>query len=80
MVGRLGTGVELNEVFTVFSQGAMKETENPFDLALEGEGFLAVQTPDGERYTRNGSFLLNEKASWSPKKATSSSARTGRSG
>ncbi len=60
MVGRIGTGVELNEVFTVFSQGAMKETENPFDLALEGEGFIAVQTPDGERYTRNGSFLLNE--------------------
>ena len=63
MVGRIGTGVELNEVFTIFSQGAMKETENPFDLALEGDGFVAVQTPDGERYTRNGSFLLNED-SW----------------
>jgi flagellar basal-body rod protein FlgG len=63
LVGRVGTGVELNEVFTVFTQGSLKETENPFDLALEGEGFLAVQTPAGERYTRNGSFLLNEE-SW----------------
>jgi flagellar basal-body rod protein FlgF len=61
IVGRLGTGVELNEVFTVFSQGSLKQTENPFDLALEGEGFLSVLLPEGERYTRNGSFLLNDE-------------------
>ncbi len=61
IVGRLGTGVELNEVFTVFSQGSLKQTENPFDLALEREGFLSVLIPEGERYTRNGSFLLNDE-------------------
>ncbi|MEE9306484.1 MAG: flagellar basal-body rod protein FlgF [Spirochaetia bacterium] len=61
IVGKLGTGVELNEVFTVFTQGSLKQTENPFDLALEGEGFLSVLLPDGERYTRNGSFLLNDE-------------------
>lgn len=59
IVGKLGTGVELNEVFTIFTQGPLKQTDNPFDFALEGKGFLAIQTPDGERYTRNGSFLLN---------------------
>jgi flagellar basal-body rod protein FlgF len=59
IVGRLGTGVELNEVYTVFEQGAMKQTENDFDLALEGQGFLTVQTPRGERLTRNGAFLVN---------------------
>ncbi|HEQ72214.1 MAG TPA: flagellar hook-basal body protein [Spirochaetia bacterium] len=59
IVGRLGTGVELNEVFTSFEQGAMKPTGNEFDMALENKGFFAVQTGDGERYTRNGSFLLN---------------------
>ncbi len=59
IVGRLGTGVELNEVFTVFDQGAMKQTENDFDVALEGKGFMSVQTPQGERLTRNGSFLIN---------------------
>ncbi|MEZ4837370.1 MAG: flagellar hook-basal body protein, partial [Caldilineaceae bacterium] len=31
-------------------------TERPFDLAVEGNGFFRVQTPDGERYTRDGSF------------------------
>jgi flagellar basal-body rod protein FlgF len=61
IVGRLGTGVELNEVFTVFEQGPMKQTENPFDLALEGQGFFAIGTDAGERYTRNGSFLLNDE-------------------
>ncbi len=56
IVGRLGTGVELNEVYTVFEQGPLKQTENPFDLALEGAGFLSIATEAGERYTRNGSF------------------------
>jgi flagellar basal-body rod protein FlgF len=62
IVGRLGTGVELNEVFTVFDQGPLKQTENFFDLALEGQGFLSVQTEAGERYTRNGSFHLNDES------------------
>jgi len=58
VVGKLGTGVEQNEVYTVFEQGSLRQTENPFDIALEGKGFFAVQTPYGERYTRNGSFHL----------------------
>ena len=59
VVGTLGTGVELNEVYTVFEQGALKNSGNPFDLALEGGGFFTIQTPQGERYTRNGSFLID---------------------
>ncbi len=61
IVGKLGTGVEENEVFTVFTQGALKETGNDFDLALQGKGFFSVQTSAGERYTRNGTFLLNSE-------------------
>ncbi|MBN2536099.1 MAG: flagellar hook-basal body protein [Spirochaetales bacterium] len=59
IIGKLGTGTEVNEVFTDFTQGSLKQTDNPFDFALEGEGFLTVATPEGERYTRNCSFLLN---------------------
>ena len=59
IVGHLGTGVETNEVYTNFAQGAVKQTENDFDIALEGSGFLTVQTPQGERLTRNGAFLVN---------------------
>lgn len=61
LVGKLGTGVEVNEVYTQFIQGSLQRTENNFDLALEGRGFFAVQTERGERYTRNGSFTINEE-------------------
>jgi flagellar basal-body rod protein FlgF len=59
IVGTIGTGVETNEVYTNFAQGALKQTENVFDVALEGDGFLTVQTPQGERLTRNGAFVVN---------------------
>ncbi|MDR1986040.1 MAG: flagellar basal-body rod protein FlgF [Treponema sp.] len=61
VIGKLGTGVELNELYTSFEQGAMKETQSDFDLALDGKGFMAVATPWGERYTRNGSFQLGKE-------------------
>ncbi len=59
-VGKLGTGVELNEVFTDFAQGSLQRTENNFDLALEGKGFFTVLTETGEKYTRDGSFTINQ--------------------
>jgi len=40
------------------AEGAMVKTDNPFDLALSGHGYFAVQTEEGERYTRNGNFKL----------------------
>ena len=46
---------------TEFSQGILDQTYNTFDLALEGEGFFAVQTPNGVRYTRKGNFHLDDK-------------------
>jgi flagellar basal-body rod protein FlgG len=61
IIGKLGTGVEVNELFTIFEQGAMKETQSDFDLALDGEGFFSLATPWGERYTRNGSFQLGKE-------------------
>ena len=45
---------------TDFSIGQLKETGNPLDLALTGEGFFVVETPQGLRYTRNGNFRLNQ--------------------
>lgn len=48
----------LNEPRTDFTQGSLERTGNPLDLALEGNGFFAVQAPTGVQYTRNGSFHL----------------------
>ena len=58
IIGKLGLGVELNEIFTEFEQGSLKQTNAPSDFALEGKGFFCVETPYGEQYTRNGNFLV----------------------
>jgi flagellar basal-body rod protein FlgF len=46
-------------VYTDHSNGPLKNTGNDFDLALQGDGFFCVQTPDGVQYTRQGDFTLN---------------------
>jgi flagellar basal-body rod protein FlgF/flagellar basal-body rod protein FlgG len=42
-----------------FSQGAVEATGNPLDVAIDGDAFLVVQTPQGERYTRNGALHVD---------------------
>ncbi len=38
------------------AQGALEQTGNPLDLAIQGQGFFIFETPNGTRYTRDGSF------------------------
>lgn len=47
--------------FTDFSQGSMKATGNPLDIAIEGSGLIEVSTPQGVRFTRSGSFTLDSE-------------------
>jgi len=47
---------------TVMSQGGLSQTGGPFDLAIEGDGFFLIETPQGERLTRAGSFTPNENS------------------
>ncbi|MAE74139.1 MAG: flagellar basal-body rod protein FlgF [Bdellovibrionaceae bacterium] len=51
--------VDASGTYTDFSQGTLKATGNPLDLALEGEGFFEVLTPQGVRFTRDGSFKID---------------------
>jgi flagellar basal-body rod protein FlgF len=51
--------VSVADVKTDFSQGGLRRTDNPLDLAIQGEGFFSIITPFGERFTRDGSFTLN---------------------
>lgn len=50
----------VRENFTEFSQGPMKSTDNPLDIAIHDEGFFKIQSPDGPRYTRRGDFRLDQ--------------------
>lgn len=45
---------------TVMSQGTLSQTGGTFDLAIEGDGFFLVETPNGQRLTRAGAFGPNE--------------------
>jgi flagellar basal-body rod protein FlgF len=44
---------------TDFTQGVLRTTGNPLDLAVRGDGFLVVETPEGEAYTRAGRLTLS---------------------
>jgi len=50
---------QMSENYIDYSQGSLIITDNPFDLALENSGFFEVETENGIRYTRNGSFTRN---------------------
>ncbi|MDA0687551.1 MAG: flagellar hook-basal body complex protein [Proteobacteria bacterium] len=58
----VGAGVSLKEVRQEFSQGNIEFSANSLDLAITGDGFFALETPDGTKvFTRNGGFMLNEQ-------------------
>jgi len=58
----VGLGVRVSGIQKNFLQGDLKLTSNTLDLAIEGNGFFQITTPDGETaYSRNGSFKLDSE-------------------
>lgn len=58
---QLGLGVRTGGVYRLHEQGAVTMTESPLDIALIGDGFLQIDTPDGDTaYTRDGTLQVNE--------------------
>ncbi len=56
----VGLGTRVAATSRMNMQGSLKHTENPLDLAIEGDGFFRIQLPDGTTgYTRDGSFKLD---------------------
>ena len=51
--------LKAQQVTTDFEQGTLEPTNNPLNLAIDGKGLFAITTPEGEKYTRNGNFLLD---------------------
>lgn len=49
----------MNHRYVDFSAGQISGSDNPLDMAIEGDGFFLVESPDGPRLTRAGSFSLN---------------------
>lgn len=63
-IGKGSLGVKVGEIYTNYEQGALLQTDNPLNMAIEGSGLFAIGVMDNEgniteKYTRDGSFLLN---------------------
>lgn len=61
VIGRLGTGAGVDWTYVDHSGGQMKYTGNQNDISIFGEGYFAVQTPDGTRFTRSGDFMVDKE-------------------
>ena len=61
-IGNLSMGSQSLQYVHDFSQGALDKTGNPYDVAIEGDGFFKIRDIDGKvSYTRNGSFVVNNE-------------------
>jgi flagellar basal-body rod protein FlgF len=58
-VGPLGLGSHIDSIVTDTTGAPARETGEPLDFAVVGEGWFGVQTPQGVRYTRNGQFAVS---------------------
>jgi flagellar basal-body rod protein FlgG len=58
-IGSLTRGVQMARPAIDLTSKGLNPTDEPLDLAIDGDGFFAVRTGDGVRYTRNGSFTAN---------------------
>ena len=59
---QIGLGTKLGAVYKVFSTEGFQETQNPLDLAVEGDGFFQIQLPDGSiASSRAGSFKIDSE-------------------
>ena len=60
VIGQVGSGTRVSGLVSRFTQGNFTETGNPYDLAIEGQGFFVVQLQNGSvGYTRDGALNMN---------------------
>ncbi len=55
-VGKLGLGAQIDSIVTDMRPAALRQTDEALDFGIDGDGFFALRTPQGVRYTRNGQF------------------------
>lgn len=59
-IGTMTFGAKIDGVYTQFVQGSVIKNDNPTNVAIQGDGFFSVQTPNGVKYTRDGNFSINQ--------------------
>jgi len=59
---QIGAGVKTGAIYRISEQGALSQTDNPYDMAIQGRGYFQITMPSGETgYTRDGSFQLSDQ-------------------
>ena len=59
---QIGAGVKAGAVYRVSTQGSLTRTDNQYDVAIDGRGYLQVLTPQGDTaYTRAGNLAVNDQ-------------------
>lgn len=59
---QIGAGVKTGGVYRIAEQGALSQTDNPYDMAIQGKGYFQITMPGGGTgYTRDGSFQLSDQ-------------------
>lgn len=61
VIGTINSGLRVDRIQTNFLQGNLEQTSRPLDFAIRGNGFFRVLTDEGMRFTRDGSFSINDK-------------------
>lgn len=59
-IGTMTFGAKVDGVYTQFVQGSVMNTGSPTNMAIQGNGFFSISTPNGTKYTRDGSFSINQ--------------------
>ncbi len=63
VAAEVGLGSRVAAITSTFTNGNLQATENPFCMALEGDGFFQIRTAGGElQYTRDGGFIVSPVA------------------
>lgn len=60
-LGTLNLGVKVNDVSTIYTQGAFKTTDSYTDFGIDGRGFFTVQKGNERLYTRSGDFKIDQR-------------------
>ena len=58
---QVGLGVSVSSIDMLMTQGAAQRTDNPFDLMIDGDGFMVVGDASGRYYTRAGALRLDDE-------------------
>lgn len=59
-IGKMDYGLLIDTLYTNFQEGALSETKGKLDFSIDGNGFFVVDTPNGQRFTRDGSFVMSK--------------------